>query len=62
MRKRTDAAREAEKRYNEQNPLQSVRLPKDAVEVLKQAAKDNNQPYGGLLKQIILEWVKTNAE
>ncbi len=60
MTKRTDAQKEAEKRYLAQNPMQSVRLPLDAVEELKQLASAQDQPYRGLLKQIILDWLDAN--
>lgn len=58
MTERSDAQKEAQKRYDALNPIQSVRLPLDVVEVLKQAAKDRNQSYRGLLKEILLDWVE----
>ena len=61
MTERSDAQKEAQKRYDLLNPTQTVRLPLDAVETLRQAAKDRNQSYRGLLKQILTDWVENNA-
>ncbi len=60
MSSTSEAQKAAQKRYDALNPIQTVRLPLDAVEVLKQAAKDRKDGYRGLLKQIILEWVENN--
>ncbi len=56
--KRTEAQKEAEKRWQAQNPSSTLRLPESAYNQLKQAAKDTNQSYHGLLKQIVMDWLE----
>lgn len=57
--KRTEAQKEAEKRWQAQNPISTVRLPQHTYDALKQAAKDTDTTYHGLLKQILTEWIES---
>lgn len=59
MVKRTQAQKDAEKRWQSQNPTSTVRLPQHSYDALKQAAKDSDMTYHGLLKQILTEWLET---
>ena len=52
------AKKDARDRWNARNPTSTVRLPIDTDEGLRQAAKDMNLGYHGLLKQILTEWLE----
>ncbi len=56
--KRTEAQKEAEKRYKLKNPATTLRTPQHVHDALKQAAKEMNLSHHGLLNQILVDWLE----
>lgn len=56
--KRTEAQKEAEKRWQLKNPSTTLRTPQHIYDELKQAANELNTTHHGLINQILVEWLE----